>query len=173
MPIVDLSHRRDFEIQFYEPRSGGSQSHFDRFEDGVEKALEYLKDPRHSDFALVVRAVHRGPSEPTLMLERQPDAGALVQIFVPERMSPEGEDGWYNLVERANFDRVSIKDVSTIYEEPDRQDMVQTRLSEGVLFSRHLYVTPELAGDALTFYLERRNLRDALKNSPWKFIGLI
>jgi hypothetical protein len=173
MPTVDLTHRIDFEIRFYEPRSGGSHSHLDRFEDGVEEALKYLKDPRHSDFALAVGPVNRGPGERTLMLERQPDAGALVQIFVPERMSPEGEDGWYNLVEPANFDRVSIKDVSTIYEEPDRQDMVQTRLSEGVVFSRDLYVTPELAGDALTFYLERGNLRDALKNNPWKFIGLI
>jgi hypothetical protein len=30
-----------------------------------------------------------------------------------------------------------------------------------------------MAGDALIFYLERRNLDDALKNNPWKFIGLI
>jgi hypothetical protein len=163
----------DFEIRFYVPHGRGPHPHFDLFADGVDQAFEYLKDPRHSDFALVVGSVQRGPGEPTLLLERQPEVGVLVQIFVPERMSPDGEDGWYTLVERANFDRVSIKDVSTIYEEPDRQDMVLTRLSEGVLFSRHLYVTPELAGDALTFYLEGRNLDDAIKNNPWKFIGLI
>jgi hypothetical protein len=173
MPTFDLSQRDDFEIRFYVPRNGGPHPHFDHFEDGVKKALEYMKDPRHSDFALAVGPVQRGPGEPTLLLERQPDVGVLVQIFVPERMSPQGEDGWYNLVEPANFDHVSIEDVSTIYEEPDRQEMVHTRLSEGVLFSRHLYVTPELAGDALTFYLERRNLDDALKNNPWKFMGLI
>ena len=140
MPTFDLSQRDDFEIRFYVPRNGAPQPPFDYFEAGVEKALEYLKDPRHLDFALAVGPVRRGPHEPTLMLERRPDIGVLVQIFVPERMSPEGEDGWYTLVERANFDRVSIKDVSTIYEEPERQDMVLTRLSEGVLFSRHLYV---------------------------------
>jgi hypothetical protein len=173
MPTFDLSQRDDFAITFYMPRNGAPQPPFDRFDGGVEKALEYLKAPRHLDFALAVRSVRGGPHERTLMLERQPDVGVLAQIFVPERMSPEGEDGWYNLVEPANFDRVSIKDVSTIYEEPDRHDMILTRLSEGVLFSRHLYVTPELAVDALTFYLERRNLDDALKNNPWKFIGLI
>lgn len=173
MPTFDLSHRDDFEIRFYVPRNGAPQPALDRFDEGVEKALEYLKDPRHLDFALTVGPVGRRPLEPTLMLERQPEVGVLVQIFVPERMSLEGEDGWYNLVEPANFDRVSIKDVATIYEEPERQDMVLTRLSEGVLFSRQLYVTPELAGNALTLYLERRSLDDALKNSPWRFMGLI
>jgi hypothetical protein len=173
MPTIDLTHREDFEIRFYVPRNGAPQQPFDHFHAGVEKALEYLKDARHLDFALAVGPVGRGPLKPTLMLERQPEVGVLVQIFVPERMSPQAEDGWYNLVEPAHFDHVSIKDVSTIYEEPERQDMVLTRLSEGVLFSRHLYVTPELAEDALTFYLERRNLDDALKNNPWKFMGLI
>ena len=108
---------------------------------------------------------------PTLNLERKPEVGVLVQLYVPEHMSPEGEDGWYNLVEPANFDRVSIKDVSTVYDEPDRKDMVETRLSQGVLFSRHMYVPPGLALDALKFYLETRILRDALKEKPWKFIG--
>jgi hypothetical protein len=107
------------------------------------------------------------------MLERKPDVGVLVQLYVPERMSPEGRDGWYSLVEPANLDRVSTKDVSTIYDEPDRKDMVPTHLSQGVLFSKRMYVPPELAEDALTFYLDGRSLGDTLKNKPWKFIGLI
>src|SRR5260370_11274059 len=118
MPTFDLSHRDDFEIRFYVPHNGGPHPLFDHFEEGVEEAFEYMKDPRHLDFALAVGPVRRGPLEPTLMLERKPDVGVLVQIFVPERMSPQGEDGWYNLVEPANFGGVSIKDVSTIYEEP-------------------------------------------------------
>jgi hypothetical protein len=164
---------KDFELHFYEPRNGAPHPHFDRFEEGVEKAYEYLKDARHSDFALAVAPVQGDAPVPTLMLERKPDVGVLVQLFVPEHMSPEGEDGWYNLVEPVDLDRVSIKDVSTIYDEPDRKDMVQTRLSEGVLFSKRMYVPPELAEDALAFYLDSRNLDDTLKKKPWKFMGLI
>ena len=162
-----------FEVQFYAPRDGAPHRHFESFEEGVEKAYEYLKDPRHSDFALTVGPVQRNAPMPTLMLERKPDVGVLVQLYLPERMSPEGEDGWYNLVEPADLDRVSIKDVSTSYDEPDRKDMVPTRLSEGVLFSKRMYVPPELAEDALMFYLDSRNLDDSLKKKPWKFIGLI
>jgi hypothetical protein len=51
--------------------------------------------------------------------------------------------------------------------------MVQTRLGEGVLFSKRMYVPPQLAEDALKSYLESRNLNDMLKTNPWKFIGLI
>jgi hypothetical protein len=160
-------------MHFYAPPEEASGAHFDRFEEGVEKAYEYLKDPRHSDFALSVGPVARNAHSQTLMLEQIPDAGVLVQLFVPERMSPEGEDGWYTLVESRDHDRVSIKDVSTIYEEPDRKDVVQTRLSEGVLFSPRMYVSPALAKDALAFYLESRDLDDTLRKKPWKFLGLI
>ncbi len=163
----------DFEIQFYVPRNGAPHIRLEHFEEGVEKAHEYLKDPLHSDFALAVGPVQRDAPVPTLMLERKPDVGVLVQLYVPERMSPEGQDGWYSLVEPANLDRVSTKDVSTIYDEPDRKDMVPTRLSQGVLFSKRMYVPPELAEDALAFYLDGRSLGATLKNKPWKFIGLI
>jgi hypothetical protein len=77
------------------------------------------------------------------------------------------------LVEPRDLDQVSIKDVSTIYDEPDRKDMVQTGLSQGVLFSPRMYVSPDLARDALAFYLDTRNLDDTLKKQPWKLIGLI
>ena len=159
-------------MDFYAP-AGTPKVRFERFDEGVEKAYEYLKDHRHSDFALSLSNMKDGASTPTLNLERKPDVGVLVQLFVPEHMSPEGEDGWYNLVEPANLDKVSIKDVSTVYQEPNRKDMVETRLSEGVLFSRHMYVPPSLALDALKFYLETPNLSDALRKKPWKFVGLI
>jgi hypothetical protein len=168
-----LTNAIGFEMRFYAPPEEASGANFDRFDEGVEKAYEYLKDPRHSDFALAVGPVARNANSQTLLLEQIPDAGVLVQLFVPERMSPEGEDGWYTLVEARDLDRVSIKDVSTIYDEPDRKDTVQTRLSEGVLFSPRMYVSPELAKDALAFYLDSRNLDDSLKKKPWKFIGLI
>lgn len=74
-------------MPFYAPPEQASRAHFDRFEQVVERAYEYLVEPR-------------------------------------------------------DLDRVSIKDVSTIYEEPDRKGMVQTRLSEGVLFSPRMYVSP-------------------------------
>lgn len=160
-------------MRFYVPPGEAAGAPFDRFEEGVTQAYAYLQDPRHSDFALVVGPVARNGNSQMLMLEQIPDAGVLVQLFVPERMSPEGEDGWYTLVEPRDLDRVSIKDVSTIYEEPDRREMVQTRLSEGVLFSPHMYVLPDLAKDALAFYLDSRNLNDTLKKKPWKFMGLI
>jgi hypothetical protein len=163
----------DFEIRFYAPHRGAPHPRFDRFEEGVEQAYEYLKDPLHADFALVVGPVERGTPVPNLLLERKPDVGVLIQLYLPERISPAGEDGYYNLVEPENLNRVSIKDVSTIYEEPDRKDMVQTRLSEGVLFSKRMYVRPKVAEDALKSYLESRNLNDMLKTKPWKFIGLI
>ena len=162
----------DFEIQFYAP-NGTRNRNFDHFEEGVEKAYEYLKDPQHSDFALAVGPVQRDAPVPTLMLERKPDVGVLVQLYVPERMSPEGEDGWYNLVEPADLDRVSIDDVSTVWDKPDRDDMVETRLSQGVLFSKRMYVPPALAQDALKVYLETHNLQETLRQKPWKFIGLI
>jgi hypothetical protein len=162
-----------FDIQFYAPRNGAPKPHFDKFEDGVEKAYGYLKDPSHSDFALAVGPSQRDAPVPTLMLERMPEAGVLAQLYVPEDLSPVGEDGWYNLVERANFEHVSIKDVSTVYQEPDRKDMVRTRLSEGVLFSPRMYVTPDLALAALRSYLETRDLRETLEQKPWKFVGLI
>jgi hypothetical protein len=163
----------NFEVRFYVPHNGAPHPRFDRFEEGVEHAYEYLKDPRHADFALLVGPVERGTPEPNLLLERKPDVGVLVQLYLPERISPEGEDGYYNLVEPENLDRVSIKDVSTIYEEPDRKDMVESRLGQGVLFSKRMYVPPELAEDALKSYLDIRNLDTALKGKPWKFVGLI
>ena len=162
-----------FEIRFYTPHNGAPHPRFDRFEEGVEQAYEYLKDPRHADFALLVGPVERGTPEPNLLLERKPDVGVLVQLYLPERISPAGEDGYYNLVERENLNRVSIKDVSTIYEEPDRKDMVASRLGQGVLFSKRMYVPPALAEDALKSYLDSRNLDTALKEKPWKFVGLI
>jgi hypothetical protein len=162
-----------FDMRFYAPRNGAAQPHFQKFEEAVEKAYDYLQDPRHSDFAVAVGPSQRDAPVPSLMLERMPEVGVLVQLYVPEDLSPEGEDGWYNLVEPANFEHVSIKDVSTVYQEPDRKDMVRTRLSDGVLFSPRMHVTPDLALAALRSYLETRDLRETLEQKSWKFVGLI
>jgi hypothetical protein len=80
-----------FDIQFYAPRNGAPKPHFDKFEDGVEKAYGYLKDPSHSDFALAVGPSQRDAPVPTLMLERMPEVGVLVQLYVPEDLSLEGK----------------------------------------------------------------------------------
>ena len=51
--------------------------------------------------------------------------------------------------------------------------MVSTRLSEGVLFSKRVYVPLEHAEDTLKFYLDSRNLENTLKQKPLKFIGIV
>jgi hypothetical protein len=163
----------EFEILWYAPRNGPTDSRFETFEAGVESAYDYLKDPLHADFALTVGPVGRTRPVPSLVLERKPDAGVLAQIYVPEAMSPAGEDGWYTLVRPPDFDQVTIQDVSVVGDGTDPTGKVETRIAEGALFSRRMYVPPELAEDALRFYLHTRDLDEALKRKPWKFIGLI
>jgi len=163
----------EFEIHWYAPRHGVAKSRFDTFEAGVESAYEYLTDPLHSDFALTVGPVSRQAPVPCLLLERMPDAGVLAQIYVPEAMSPAGEDGWYTLVRPQDFDQVTIQDVSVVGDDTDPTGKVETRLAEGALFSRRMYVPCQLAEEALKLYLETKDLIQALKQKPWKFVGLI
>jgi len=163
----------EFEILWYAPRHGVAKYRFDTFEAGVESAYEYLKDPLHSDFALTVGPVGRTTPVPSLALERKPDAGVLAQIYVPEIMSPAGEDGWYTLVRPPDFDQVTIQDVSVVGDGTDPTGKVETRIAEGALFSRRMYVQYQLAQEALKLYLETRDLKQALHRKPWKFVGLI
>jgi hypothetical protein len=170
---VSVVPTEEFEILWYAPRNGVAESRFDTFEAGVEAAYGYLKDPLNTDFALTVGPVDRTTPVPSLVLERMPDAVVLVQIYVPEAMSPAGEDGWYTLVRPPDFDQVTIQDVSVIGDGTDPTGKVETRIAEGALLSRRMYVPCQLAEEALKLYLETRDLNQALKQKPWKFVGLI
>jgi hypothetical protein len=153
-----------------------SGAHVDRFEQGVERACQFLEGSGalgDVEFALSVSSSGRGSDSPTLNLERKPGIGVLAQVFASESWSPSGEEGWYNLMEPRYHDQFGDQDVTTIWERGDREDMVETRLSQGVLFSRRMFVPLEMALDALRSYLQSGEPGRALEHRSWKFVGLI
>lgn len=142
--------------------------------DGVGIARYFLvavKESDHISFSIVVES---GETQPSLNLERIPDGRVLLQVFVPKAVSPEGEDGWYNLMEPQDHDSFSLeRDVSSIYKSENQPGMVETRLSEGVLFARKMYAPAGMALEAVNHLMESNDLATALTHDPWKYVGLI
>lgn len=148
----------------------------DSFLDGVRIArylLEVVRESDRSAFAVIVTSDVLDAPEPSLHVERIPGGNVLLQLFVPQAMSPESEDGWYNLTDPKGHNSFSERDISTIWDDGSNPGMVETRLSEGVLFAKKMYVPAEMALDAVNHLLEVQDLRTALSDSPWKYVGVI
>lgn len=139
----------------------------------VRYFLDTFKEEIGPRFALTVASEVRDEPGPTLMVERVSDGNVLLQLFVPEEMSPEGEEGWYNVMEPRYQDTFSDQDISTVYEDSQRPGMVETRLSQGVLFAKKMYVPIEMALDCVNRLLEVRDLRTVLADEAWKYVGMI
>lgn len=146
------------------------------FLEGVEIVryfLDTFAEEKQASFALTVaNDVPDGP-QPSLLVEGTSDGNVILQVFAPKEMSPEDEEGWYNVMEPKNHDSFSERDISTIWQRADRTGMVETRLSEGVLFAKKMYVPVEMALDCVNHLLEVRDLRTALADKAWKYVGMI
>jgi hypothetical protein len=166
-----------FQVQFFsyterQPPDAGVAT----FPDGVGIARYFLENFEKVDeagFTIAVVGKERGPGWPTLHVERTPSVGVLVQLFMPEALSPAHEDGWYILMEPRYHDLFSESDISTTWESGGRPDMVESHLSQGAMFSRKLYVPVGMAIEAVDSLLETGDLPAGLANQPWKFVGLI
>lgn len=168
---------QQYRVSFLKQDFGASPSAIvDGFFDGVEIArylLESFGALDAASFAMTVTSEDRDTSFPYLQVERPPTGGVLVQLWVPDTMSPNGEDGWYNLMDLGEQDGFSSRDIAVVDDGGDHAGMVETRLAEGALFSRRMYVPVAAALEAVDQVLSLQDVQKAVTDARWKFIGLI
>jgi hypothetical protein len=149
----------------------------ERFEEGAAIAhylLDAARDAGGADLALSMSRPTLVAHSLTLHMECRRGVGVLLQAYVPEGSSPAGEEGWYGLMEPRYHDRFSLdEDVAAVGDDSAKPDMIPTRLTDGFLFSRRMFVPLEMAIDSLGFFMESGDLGAMLTSKPWKFLGLI
>lgn len=170
-----MSHQ--YGILFLEEDLGRSPSAMvESFFEGVEIARYLLRTFGTLDratFAMTVTRTDRNTSFPYLQVECIPTGAVLVQLWVPEALSPNAEDGWYNLMDPAQQDSFSDRDIAVADDGGDHEGMVESRLAEGAMFSKKLYVPVSLALESIERLLDLQDVRAAVTDARWKFVGLI
>jgi hypothetical protein len=164
--MSDLQYR----LAWYQLPGKSLPSSVEGFIRGMEMIQTAMKQTEHRNLSCSLMTTTPNQSAASANIERLDSGYTIVQVFVSKDDSPNGEEGWFNLVQNPSL-KISIEDDLVVGE--SREGFTSVKFAEGVMFSEKLFVPESFALSQLEVFRHEKQLKDWLSSEYWKFLGVV